>query len=586
MSKKNFVVLLLGAALLGGLFCDSASARMLYDDFSGTYVDDQKWMNQWTDLTEIVREVSGGQLIAKVGNNTKTLIARNSASLADSTTILSIQCDIAVEQTQLDSGDGALSFARVNGFFYNTQGSGGATGDVWAGVYIGDRGNGLEAWWDVSEALDDNQSTWDELDAGTLAVPNLSYGEAYTVKLTYDGSTGFTFSVAGVSATVNGNSPRLRDPVTAFKGLTVGAYGYSGATGDGYISAAFDNVYTNDESTAYDTFDAALDNSLWSSTETVLELADGRLRMNKQGYDQTSQVTARMSDGDASYVEATVRIDSDSVMPAGGWGFIRIQGYFYNERRGPGSGLDHNRYEGDVFADVRLRWFDDGSLGAQAYIGRSDNADESEWSDIAIYNFSTPIDFDTDYRLSIEYRNNQLVFGCNDETYSYPIATPEYPAYDEHRQLRSRVYLDPGEYGYIKTSVDDVYVDGDTVTDGGYAIGSDLWLKAILQVTGSPVTLVWKEVGTDTTPSGDKVISGYFYADPDDFAYGSVYNPEVFVKAYIATSGWANIAFNHVTVDAVDVSSALNYDGAANQSSTVTLDSRLAEHQYDGVDLQ
>ena len=70
--------------------------------------------------------------------------------------------------------------------------------------------------------------------------------------------------------------------------------------------------------------------------------------------------------------------------------------------------------------------------------------------------------------------------------------------------------------------------------DGGYDVTSSLWAKAVLQVSGSPVTLVWKAVGTDITPSGDQVISGYFYADPHDFAYGSQYNPELFVKIYIA----------------------------------------------------
>ena len=117
----------------------------------------------------------------------------------------------------------------------------------------------------------------------------------------------------------------------------------------------------------------------------------------------------------------------------------------------------------------------------------------------------------------------------------------------------------------------------------GYTLGSDLWSKAVLQVTGNPVDLAWKEVGTDTTPSGAKVISGYFYADPVSFAYGSVFNPEVFVKVYIDPSGWANMAFNHVTVDGVDISSAHNYGGTADQSGKATLDGRLVEHKYIGV---
>ena len=119
--------------------------------------------------------------------------------------------------------------------------------------------------------------------------------------------------------------------------------------------------------------------------------------------------------------------------------------------------------------------------------------------------------------------------------------------------------------------------------DGGYDITTELWAKAILQVTGNPVTLVWEEVGTDTTPSGDTVVSGYFYANPDDFAYGSQYNPEVFVKVYIATNGWCNMAFNHVTVDDVAIYSAHDYAGTADQTGTVSLTSRLLEHRYDGV---
>ncbi len=121
--------------------------------------------------------------------------------------------------------------------------------------------------------------------------------------------------------------------------------------------------------------------------------------------------------------------------------------------------------------------------------------------------------------------------------------------------------------------------------DGGYSPTSELWIKAILKVPGAPVTLVWKSVGTEITPSGDQVVSGYFYADSADFAYGSVYNPEVFVKIYIAASGWCNIAFNHVTVDNVDIYSSHYYHGVADKTGTVSLSSRLAEHQYTDVNI-
>ena len=125
---------------------------------------------------------------------------------------------------------------------------------------------------------------------------------------------------------------------------------------------------------------------------------------------------------------------------------------------------------------------------------------------------------------------------------------------------------------------------GDTHNlDGGFTVASGLWLKAVLRTSIGSFTLHWTLVGTDTTPSGDRVVSGYFYTDPDDFAYGSPYNPEAFVKIYIATNGWANIAFNHVTVDPIDCYSALNYDGTYEQVGTATLDARLQEHSYTGV---
>ncbi len=124
-----------------------------------------------------------------------------------------------------------------------------------------------------------------------------------------------------------------------------------------------------------------------------------------------------------------------------------------------------------------------------------------------------------------------------------------------------------------------------SAVDGGYALTKDMWAKAVLEVPGAPVPLVWKLVGADITPSGDQVISGYFYADPDDFAYGSVYNPEVFVKVYITTNGWCNIAFNHVTVDPVNVYSAHQYSGSSTHTGSATLSSRLVEHIYTGISI-
>ena len=150
--------------------------------------------------------------------------------------------------------------------------------------------------------------------------------------------------------------------------------------------------------------------------------------------------------------------------------------------------------------------------------------------------------------------------------------------------------------------------EGYSQRDGGYDVTADLWAKAVLKPASGDVTLVWQMVGAAITPSEAQVISGYFYADPNAFEYGSIYNPEVFVKIYIASDGWCNIAFNHVTVDDVVVSSAYHYEvdtggggsggqqlvgdrvkkqpaAGAVQSGTITVRSRLVEHGYTAVNI-
>lgn len=130
--------------------------------------------------------------------------------------------------------------------------------------------------------------------------------------------------------------------------------------------------------------------------------------------------------------------------------------------------------------------------------------------------------------------------------------------------------------------------EGESISSSydGYSLDFGLWAKAVLQLPEGPVSLIWKEVGTGIPYVGARVVSGYFYADPNQFSHGSEFNPEVFVKAYIAGDGWCNIVFNHVTVDEIDLSSSFYNSGRADQTGTATLNNRLVEHQYNGVSHQ
>lgn len=518
MQRYFYLCLLLGLAF--GLIVNprAIGAKILYDDFSGNLIDNSKW-----NENEFVREIAGGNLVSKVANNTSTPSARNYTPFQNPSSINSMECDINPVVINLDDGTSNRSFARIGGRFYNTQNSGTQEGDIFASVYIGNRGSGLEAWWGVYESQDESGSTWIEIGSNALAVPGLTLGNFYSVKIDYNGTNEFTFTVAGVTESFTGPL-RLSAPFSSYKGLETGA---EGSSGNGYISALFDNVLVNN--VAYDDFtNAPLNQSRWQIYEVIREIANGRLRLNWQGSDSTSQISLRLISDDVPYLEAKVRIGSGSQVSIGATGVARIQGYYYNESRGPGSGQDYNQYEGDVFAQVRLVLDDNGDLKANAWVDRS-NSDQTNFTTLFSQDFSTLIDFDTDYTLSIEFREPMLIFKCNDETLLYKITTPIYTPFGEHRMLRSRLYLDPGESGYIKAQFDDVYVDSEQAQATYDAAGewdfstSNTWVSgggdchpddahtgtATVTQTGTNVTMVVHDEGGDT--SFDGIISDDTY---------------------------------------------------------------------------
>ena len=394
--NRNLSLIIYLTLFFALFLCTSAFGARIYDDFSGTYIDGQTWNDR-----ELVREIVVGKLISKVGNSTTSGYARNTTAFKNPSTIDIIQSDITVVETVLDTGNNPQSFARIDGRFYNTKAAGGATGDIWAGVFLGDRGNGLEAWWEVYESLDDPGSNWEEKGSGPLIGPGtLTYGTAYTAKLAYDGTNGFTFTVHGQNATFNGPA-RQRDAVGEYKGLITGAYA-DGGSGTGNTSVLFDNVFINNQATVYDDFSTApLNQTKWNGLEVVREISGGKLRMNFQAGNNYGDVSIRPNDQSTKYLEAKVAILSGSQLPAGVGGHARLGGKYYNDSRGPGSGIPYNGSEGDVWAETRLV-LSNNNLIAHCQVFRSDTPD---WSNVTVlFNqvFAILIEFDTEYTLSIE----------------------------------------------------------------------------------------------------------------------------------------------------------------------------------------
>ena len=90
--------------------------------------------------------------------------------------------------------------------------------------------------------------------------------------------------------------------------------------------------------------------------------------------------------------------------------------------------------------------------------------------------------------------------------------------------------------------------------------------------------------GGDETARGDYVSWGYFYASSEDVSWGSIDNPEVFIKVWFDVSGRVDVNFFHVSVPDILVQS-LAVDEQENSitstyESTVTMNRRYARHEY------
>ncbi len=115
----------------------------------------------------------------------------------------------------------------------------------------------------------------------------------------------------------------------------------------------------------------------------------------------------------------------------------------------------------------------------------------------------------------------------------------------------------------------------------GYMAGEDLWIKAQIHTEDKGIVdALWQEGGRDETAGGDKVIWGYFYADPEDVSWGSKENPDAFVKIWFDRSGRVDVNFFHVSVPDIYVYSDYPYDGEPDEDGTITTQRRYIRQFY------
>jgi hypothetical protein len=497
--NKNLLPLLVFGALVG-VSSSSLAGRALVDDFSGSTINYEKW-SSWDatiPASQFRKEIdtTAGNLVLGVGRN-GLYRAESGISRVDPT---ALQATIAVISATPGNGEvGAL----IAGDYYNTKvlTPTNALGTVYANVIIGDRGNGLEAWGNIAESTHSDFETWIETEIGIISPGTLTLNTPYVSKIAYDGERSFTFTVDGVSETLEG-PVRIGTPNTPGQSLNVSG-GVLNSTAQS-IQATFDDVYADNSVPVFDSFSGThIDSSKWQQYGGRREVVGGKLALDVSSdnimpsdrRDTTLHIKAR----NPIYVEAKVMVSSDSVLDSGLEGRARLSGYFYNERRDGGATAQaYNGSDGDVWGRVGLR-LSDGVLTASAYL-ESHLVDYAFDKELLYQAFTKQLAVGTEYLLSIQRDGSKLIFSLDDEKIEYTITSEAYPpstgldgASGGYRRFKSRINGTQtssvtGAKGIFKVLIDDVFVEASaTTTDattpdsgGGGAFG--LWMLALFML--------------------------------------------------------------------------------------------------------
>ena len=439
---------------------------LLLEDFSGETLSMRKFNRQ--ESIRSVTEVPGRLLLGASASNTHRSSSRTHLDLRE-TGSTSLQAEIEVTENSLGNTQTQMGLAGLGGIFYNTTvDSVDYTGDVYARVVIGNRGSGLEAWWEIWESLDENfDQEFGEW--GTIIPPGtLATGNKYLVTIQYDGGSGFVFTVKGMSSGAVTGPPKQAGPTWPSRQLeTRVRFGFNNASGnimeqlldDGTpaaFAALFDDVSA--DGVTFEDFTATqLDQTVWWQDQIRRQIESGKLSLSLTG--QGDQVDERLYLKDASvdYLSARAKMLGNSMLPIGTRGRIRIDGIWYNSEYDTADGESYNGKEGDVFARLSLDRREDGSMNASAYAERVDDPEWTTFTELFHYTFPTPVALDTEYEMSIERRGNQILFNFNGDSYIHNILTPVYPPSSDNiwKSVHGRVQSGPGR---LELTVDDIYI--------------------------------------------------------------------------------------------------------------------------------
>lgn len=157
-------------------------------------------------------------------------------------------------------------------------------------------------------------------------------------------------------------------------------------------------------------------------------------------------------------------IQNTSQIIGNGTAYTRVGAYFYNSERGPGN---YNGYVGNVWSDLRIVLENGNSLKAKAYLWKATLADQSAGETIFEQAFTTPIDFETEYQISIELIGSEMIYKCNGEKITYQISSQVFEPFQPYQHLTCRINPEEGSSASIMALFDDVTFSNGSVDVNG-----------------------------------------------------------------------------------------------------------------------
>jgi hypothetical protein len=462
-----------------------ATDLVLYDDFSGTRIDRNKW--RWC---EFVREIDSDnqRLISKLGSPNPNVVGTypysdwNWLSFPGPNSVNSIQTNVMILENAATNS--AQTRARLGGRWYNDGTSGeGTIGDIWAEVSLTGGPTGLKATWGVVKFTNADGTTWVSLGGGDFTTP-VSFGTPHVLYVSYDSTAHqfrFRIGTEEVIFGPTGLPGRVGDPKSPWKAIGTRVQ-IDNPTASAYISAAFDNVYRNGE--LYDDFSSpTIGSTKWTAYEFVREIHDGKLRSKiRSSSAYTSFVNNELLFAYPKLInaiQANVTL-LDYQNPQGLFEVADISGTFFNDGT-PGGGQI-----GDLVGQVFIGGNGVNPIAAWRVYKYTDVAGNVAET-VASGAFTTSVVLGNTYTLFLAWDGNKFTFKFDTEEAYYTPVISINPVHVPFRRVRTQIV--PGtdkKDGTIEALFDDVMVEiilpGDCNGDGGTTI--DEVQRAINQFLG------------------------------------------------------------------------------------------------------